>query len=281
VSCRPSGCANCCGRTPNPPSHGGRSAATPHASEHCSYKPAPDTHAVTLISDRSGYTLKVESDAVDVHRFRRLLDTAGRTADLIGRDQLLTEALALWRGPALHNAATDQLRERLCADLNEQYQRTIEASIAIGLELGRHEKLLPELTRLCSEQPVRERLTELHMRALHAAGCTAEALDAYTRFRTRLADQLGLDPSERLGGLRQAILRGERLSETVASAPDATPVRPAQLPADLTSFAGRAEHLGLLDSLLTRPTRAIVISAIDGTGGVGKTALAVSVSPRR
>src|SRR6266511_1686385 len=151
-------------------------------------------------------------------------------------------------------------------------------SIATGLDLGRHRQLLPELARLCAEHPVRERLVELHMRALYRHGRTAEALDVYHQARTRLADALGLDPGPVLQQLHQAILRGDPLPPTqVSPSPPsmASRVAPAQLPADLATFAGRVEQLNQLDTLLSSSATAVVISAIAGTAGIGKTALAV------
>jgi len=234
---------------------------------------------VELVSHRDGYMLRVDPDAVDAHRFRRLLDQAADTTDLDHRDRLLHDALALWRGPALHNAAvSDRLRRRLCAGLDEQRLQAVEASIATGLDLGRHRQLLPELARLCAEHPVRERLVELHMRALYRHGRTAEALDVYHQARTRLADALGLDPGPVLQQLHQAILRGDPLPPTqVSPSPPsmASRVAPAQLPADLATFAGRVEQLNQLDTLLSSSATAVVISAIAGTAGIGKTALAV------
>src|SRR5439155_3213637 len=136
-------------------------------------------HGVSLTAHRGGYALKVDPDAVDVHRFRRLLAAAGESADLPERDRLLREALALWRGPALHNAAPDRLRERLCADLDELRLRAVEESLAAGLDLGRHPQLLPDLARLNAEHPYRDRLVELQMLALYRLGRAAEALDVY------------------------------------------------------------------------------------------------------
>jgi DNA-binding SARP family transcriptional activator/Tfp pilus assembly protein PilF len=233
--------------------------------------------AVRLVSDRGGYTLKVDPDAVDAHRFRTLLDRARQTADLCERDRLLREALTLWRGPALHNVVSEPLRQRLCAELDEQRLQAVEASIAAGLDLGRHEQLLPELARLGAEHPVRERLVELHMRALHHAGRTAEALELYRQARTRLADELGLDPGRPLRELHQAILQGdpEPLADTLPPQP---PVRPTQLPPDVPGFTGREGELDELDALPAAPGQegtAVVISAVSGTAGVGKTALAV------
>ncbi|TML22344.1 MAG: SARP family transcriptional regulator, partial [Actinobacteria bacterium] len=229
---------------------------------------------VALDFQQGGYVLHAEPETVDVHRFRRLLDRAGTTTDAGTRERLLRQALALWRGPALDGAATPRLRTRLCADLEEQRLHASEEAIAAGLVLGRHRELLAELADLTGTHPAREHLAELHMRALYATGRTAEALAAYTRLRTHLADQLGLDPAPALQRLHRSILRREPL-------PDSTPpgtrsdVRPAQLPPDLPGFAGRTGQLEHLDRLLAGRTSAVVISAITGTAGVGKTSLAI------
>ncbi len=221
---------------------------------------------VTLASRQRGYLLDVDPDAVDVHRFRRLLDAAARTTDLAERDKLLREALAEWHGPPLDRAATDEVRQRLCADLDELHLRATEESLATGIALGRHRDLLPELARAATAQPVRERFVELHMRALYKVGRTAEALDVYHRARARLADELGIDPGPALDELYRGILRGDRIP--VAG----TRITPALLPAHLPVFAGRREHLDQLDRLISIGANAVVIS---GTAGVGKTTLAV------
>jgi hypothetical protein len=189
----------------------------------------------------------------------------------------LCTALALWRGPALHHAATDRVRQRLCGDLDEMHLQAIEESLAVGLQLGRHRQLLPELLRLAAEHPTRDRLIELHMLALHQDGRTADALEVYTRARTRLADSLGLDPSPALQRLHTAILRGEPIPTSDSAAPPTgeTWVAPAQLPTDTPGFTGRARHLADLDELSSEDATGMVIAAIAGTAGVGKTALAL------
>jgi DNA-binding SARP family transcriptional activator len=248
-------------------------------------------HGVALTSRQRGYLLTVDPDTVDAHRFRCLLDAATRTADLPEREALLNAATAEWHGPALHHAATDELRQRLCADLDELRLHAIEESIATGLELGRHRELLPELARLNAEHSICERLIELHMLALYRTGRTADALDVYTHARTRLADTLGIDPGPDLQQTHMAILRGEPLPPAHEAAPlvvsataplgptAARAVCPAQLPPDPAGFAGRVEHLRQLDAVLSDARSgsgaAIVICAIAGSAGVGKTALAV------
>jgi DNA-binding SARP family transcriptional activator/tetratricopeptide (TPR) repeat protein len=229
-----------------------------------------------LLSRPGGYLLRVERDAVDAHRFRHLLDRATDCTDLHQREQLLHECLALWRGPALHKAAvSDRQRQRLCAGLEEQRMQAVEASLAVGLDLGRHRELLPELARLNAEHPIREHLVALHMLALYRHGRTSEALDAYHHARTRLADELGLDPGAALQQLHHAILRGEPLPATAAPPRSGGGITPALLPASLSTFTGRNTHLDRLDRLLADNTTAVVISAIAGTAGIGKTALAL------
>jgi DNA-binding SARP family transcriptional activator/tetratricopeptide (TPR) repeat protein len=232
---------------------------------------------VELVTDRDGYRLRADPDTVDAHRFRGLVERAAATADPQQRDRLLREALALWRGSALHQAAaSERIRQRLCADLEEQHLQAIEASIATGLELGRHRELVAELARLTAEHPTRERLVELHMLALYRSGRTVEALDVYTRTRARLADQLGLDPGPALRQLQQAILRGTPAAAPPppsggATATAAGAIRPAQLPPYQVQFTGRERYLDSLDGFAASGA-AVVIS---GTAGVGKTALAV------
>jgi DNA-binding SARP family transcriptional activator/Tfp pilus assembly protein PilF len=236
---------------------------------------------VALDWEHGGYVIRVDPETIDAHRFRQLIAEAGATMDLAVRDRLLAEARSLWRGPALQDAASDRLRQRICADLDEMRLHAIEESLAVGLELGRHRQIAVELAALTSEHPLRERLVELHMLALYRAGRTPDALDAFNRYRERLADRLGLDPTNTLRQLHTAILRAEPVREPTPAAPASTGhTRPAQLPADLAMFAARAEPLRRLDALVGdqvdgESPATVLICAITGTAGVGKTALAV------
>jgi DNA-binding SARP family transcriptional activator/tetratricopeptide (TPR) repeat protein len=227
------------------------------------------THGVALEFQQRGYVLHAPPESIDAHRFRRLLAQADRTGDPGAREALLSQALGLWRGPALAGAATELLRSRLCADLEELRLHATEESVAVRLALGRHRELLAELADLTATHPARERLAELHMRALYAAGRTEDALAVYADLRTRLATRLGLDPGPAVQRLQRIILRREPL-DAPAAVP--APPRPAQLPLDLAGFTGRDAELRQLDDLLG--TRSVV-AAVTGTAGVGKTTLAV------
>jgi DNA-binding SARP family transcriptional activator/tetratricopeptide (TPR) repeat protein len=263
----------------NPPQHARRAVHTSIARIRALLAAAgAEEHGVSLTSHRTGYLLKVAPETVDAHQFRAAAERGVAMADPAERDRLLREALALWRGPALADTS-DRIRQRLCVDLDELRLRAVEERAAAGLALGRGADSLPELARLTAEHPYRERLVELHMLALHRTGRTADAIAVYTRTRTRLAEEIGLDPGPALQRVHEAILRGDPIPPTGPSPRPASPT-PAQLPADLAGFAGRSGHLRRLDALLSDPSgagdiAAVVVSAIAGTAGVGKTALAV------
>lgn len=231
---------------------------------------------VELASTAHGYQLNIATELVDAHRFRSILDRASGVVDPSERIGLLQDALQLWRGPALADAASGWLRERICADLYEQRRIAIEQLMADQLALGRHREVLPELARLVNDEPGEERFVELYMRALYESGRAPEALEVYARSRRYLADELGLEPSPGLRQLQRQIMRHElphpaRQAGTAAATAHSSPV-PRQLPVDLASFAGREQDLRRLDAVLDAGAggSAPPVATITGTAGVGK-----------
>lgn len=235
----------------------------------------------------NGYRIVVEPDQVDVHRFRALVHRAAESSDPAEQIEWLRAALDLWRGPVLADAIDGWARERLCFDLEQRRITAVEDLATASLRLRRERQILPELARIAGENLSREGLVALHMRALYQSGRKADAVDAFARARTYLADELGLDPSPALQDLYRSILRDELAVPPSAEAASTNPPKPVvsalqvvprQLPADTPGFVGRAEYLDRLDRLLAGTSDSdtpVVISTIDGTAGVGKTALAV------
>ncbi|HTF08430.1 MAG TPA: BTAD domain-containing putative transcriptional regulator, partial [Asanoa sp.] len=216
------------------------------------------------------YRIQVDPRSVDAHRFSDLVARARETADPRSRGDLLRTAVALWQGPALDGIGPG--RERLGARLEEARKTALDLRIVADLDAGRHAELVGELTELSAGAPLDERLTGHLMTALFGDGRRAEALGVYTKARDRIRDDLGLDPGDELRKLHTAILRDDPALRPV---PAANGIRPAQLPAAVPDFVGRAALLDRLDALVGDGRTTVVVSAIDGAGGVGKTALAV------
>jgi DNA-binding SARP family transcriptional activator/tetratricopeptide (TPR) repeat protein len=235
-------------------------------------------HAYELITVGDGYRLSAAPEAVDAHRFRALVDAAATLPDPAARIDLLRSGLALWRGPVLAQAASDWLRSRLGADLEERRLAAVEDLMADSLALRRERTVLPSLAEIAASHPGRERLIDLYMQALHRVGRKAEALAVYDRTRAFLTDELGIDPGPALRERHRAILRDEPAPEPPPVDP-VHPIVPRQLPAAVAHFVGRAGELaGLRPDRLTDPDRPSPVVVIDGTAGVGKTTLAVHIA---
>jgi DNA-binding SARP family transcriptional activator len=167
-----------------------------------------DAQGVTLERHGDFYQMACDPLLVDAHEFRALLGRA-RDSDDEDRAMLLDRALALWRGPALADVGTEEVRERLCHGLQESRLAAVEERAEVYLRLGRHLSLVDELTELAARYPHRSRITAALMCALYRSGGTADALATYQRARQRLNDELGLEPPVELRRLHMAILRGD------------------------------------------------------------------------
>ncbi|MFI9592688.1 ATP-binding protein [Nonomuraea sp. NPDC052265] len=224
-----------------------------------------------------GYRLHVRAEDVDACRFEETARRGGRelasgTARRAG--SLLEEALALWRGDALADVREAPFAGAAAPRLEELRVAAVEDRFEAKLRLGRHDDVLADMAAMATVHPLRERLAGLRMRALHAAGRRSDALAVFEQVRGTLAEELGVDPSERLRDTHLAVLRGELESpEAEQSRPEALRGR---LPAPLTSFVGRADELRLLAGSLETSRLVTVV----GPGGAGKTRLAVEAASR-
>jgi DNA-binding SARP family transcriptional activator len=157
-----------------------------------------------------GYRLGVDDDELDVSRLRQLLAAARErvsAGELEAAAEILREGLGLWRGPTLAGLLLESHGREEVAQLDELRLAALMDRIDCDLALGRHEEALGELHVLVGEHPLRERLRAQQMLALYRADRQADALDAYQRARHDLMDELGIEPSESLQRLQQAILR--------------------------------------------------------------------------
>ncbi|MBA8951910.1 BTAD domain-containing putative transcriptional regulator [Actinomadura namibiensis] len=220
-----------------------------------------------------GYRLAVPSGAVDAHDFEDRLRAARALADPAARAEALRAALALWRGPALADAAGLAFAEGPAARLEGLRQAALEERVDADLELGRHAELIPELEALAAADPLREPLRGRLIRALYAAGRQADALAEYAAVKRELADALGVDPSPDLEALHLSVLRQD---PALRAAPPPSPRAGGNLPARLTSFVGREEDLTRVRKLLAEERLVTLV----GPGGAGKTRLAWEAGER-
>ncbi|MFC4327583.1 BTAD domain-containing putative transcriptional regulator [Streptomyces andamanensis] len=240
-----------------------------------------------LVSESGGYAVRgLDAGALDLATAQDLgteADKARAAGDLHRARALLGRALHLWDGEPLAGVP-GPYAEAQRVRLEEWRLQLLEARLDMDLEQARHGEAVSELTALTAAHPLRERLRELLMLALYRSGRQAEALAVYADTRRLLADELGVDPRPALRELQQRILRADpALAEPSAPAPEpvAAPVRPAQLPATVPDFTGRASFVTeLSDMLASAEGRVMAVSALAGIGGVGKTTLAVHVAHR-
>jgi DNA-binding SARP family transcriptional activator/tetratricopeptide (TPR) repeat protein len=235
-----------------------------------------------IVTEPGSYRITADGVGVDLWEFRQLVATACTTAGQDPRParELYRAALALWRGPAL--AAVDsESMHRAAAALAEERLRATEECIEVELTLGGAGELVAELTDLVSQHPYREGLHRALILALYRAGRQVDALTAYQHVRGLLAAELGLEPGAALRDLHRRILGEDATLFAVGPArsgrPAAPPV-PRQLPAPPPMFTGRGAELAELDRVPDSST--VVIAAIDGMAGIGKTALAVQAAHR-
>jgi DNA-binding SARP family transcriptional activator/tetratricopeptide (TPR) repeat protein len=240
-----------------------------------------------------GYLIQVEPGELDLHLFTEHCG-AGRRA-LVGGQwasaaDAYAAALALWRGQPL--ADVPNLSDHpLIRQLDETRLQAVQGRIEADLNLARHKDLIGELRALTESYPLREAFREQLMLALYRSGRQAEALEAYLAQRQALVEELGVEPSAALRDLHARILDSDPALDIPAPRTEAGPAAgraahaartapPRQLPADTRVFTGRGRELGELLALAGKAPAGnaagmVVISALDGMAGVGKSALAV------
>ena len=253
-----------------------------------------DEGSGVLATRPPGYLLHLEPGSLDLHRFQGLVEAAqqalshGEPAQAATR---LREALGLWRGSALCDVDSDALRWVEAPRLEELRLAALEARVDAELQLGLHARLVGEVQALVAAHPLRERFAGQLMLALYRSGRQADALEVFGATRRRLVEDLGVEPEEALQRLHRAILTGDpALHHLAADAgppgpiPRPTQLIPRELPSPIAEFTGRTRELELLAQLLdvtdTTAGRPVVISAIDGMGGIGKSALAIQAANR-
>jgi DNA-binding SARP family transcriptional activator/pimeloyl-ACP methyl ester carboxylesterase/class 3 adenylate cyclase len=203
-----------------------------------------------------GYLLTVAPGDLDSLRFARLAgegSAALEAGDAAMAAQRLTEALALWRGPAFAGIDVPSVRAE-AGRLEEMRLAALESRAEALLASGRHGEAIAELETLTAAHPLRERLWSLRMLALYQAGRQADALHAYGDLRAILADELGIDPGPALRDLHARIVRQDPALDEAARR------QPADLPpgAPQTRYVQAAGGVRIAYQILGHGDRDIV-----------------------
>ena len=243
-----------------------------------------------------GYLVEVGPGELDAEVFADAC-ARGRLALREGDDKaacdLLTEALGLWRGEPLTDLSAWADADAHVLRLQETRLLALEGRIEAELRLGRHGELIAEIQTLARTHPLREELHRQLMLALYRAGRQAESLEVFRELHRTLTGELGVEPSASLRELHARILaadpalavplvpaEGVPTAVRTEAAPAAARGPRFQLPSETRAFTGRTreiDHLLALADEAPAGTHAgmVVISAIDGMAGIGKSALAL------
>jgi DNA-binding SARP family transcriptional activator/tetratricopeptide (TPR) repeat protein len=242
-----------------------------------------------IITRDPGYLIELGEPELDLLRFVSLCQVGGkamRSAAWLQASDVLSDALELWRGEPLTDIPSQTLHRNEAPRLEHLRMQAVEWRIEAGLHLGRHDELVPELQALVARYPLRERFHAQLILAYYHCGRQGEALATYRDARRLLVDELGIEPAPELQQLHEDVLAGRtpltlswRGGAKIAAVTGRTALSvPTQLPNAVRHFAGRRNELKTLAGLLNQAPGipgAVVISAIGGTAGVGKSALAV------
>ena len=228
-----------------------------------------------IVTSAAGYRLDAAPEAVDALRFTALLNRAREAAaatDWRSARASVDEALALWRGPAYAEFADREFAAAEAARLEQLKLVAYETRFEIGLAVGEGSALVPELEKAVAEQPTRERLWELLIRALYRAGRQSDALSAYLRARRSLAEELGVEPGPGLQAVHAAVLAQDPGLDT---GPTGGIDAAGQLvPAGAHPFQGRDREMAWLRERWRHTIEGGgSVAVISGPSGIGTTRL--------
>jgi DNA-binding SARP family transcriptional activator/transcriptional regulator with XRE-family HTH domain len=240
-----------------------------------------------LDSVGGAYRLILSGNELDLLVFR---DLAARAAaaqaggDLMAAAELYEDAVGLWRGEPLADVDVLSAHPGVTA-LKQELAGVLLRYAEVACALGQPYRVLPRLQAFADAEPLNELAHARLMIALAGAGQQAAAIRIYEDTRLRLDRELGLYPGKELGEAYLRVLRQDIRAEdggrtnALPSALTATVhVAPRQLPAAPRGFIGRADELSALSRLLDRDsgeTGGVIVAALTGMAGIGKTALAV------
>ncbi|MCM2578601.1 AfsR/SARP family transcriptional regulator [Streptomyces meridianus] len=225
----------------------------------------------------SGYALDVAPHDLDLLLFEQRLERARAERDDGDHATALRayeSALDLWRGGVLQDVPSSVVWDPAITRAEGVRSAAIDECLDVRLRMGDYAPLVAELRSRLAEDPLREDLWQMLVRALHSSGRTLEARSAYADAERTLAAELGIEPGPSLRST------GEEVNGYVSRRRTTSPAPVCQLPIDVPDFTGRADEIAVLEGLLSAAGRQPVVAALSGPPGSGKSTLAVHVAHR-
>ena len=231
-----------------------------------------------LVTRDHGYSIRADPATLDSRRFEAALSEARKllTSDPAAASESLRHALGLWRGAALQDFAYEEFARTETIRLEELRLEAIETRVEADLRCGQGSEMIGELSSLVDQYPLRERPVMQLMRALYRSGRQAEALRACERYRARIGEDLGLEPSPELRRLEeQILLHDPRLAPFVPAGETTVMASPfkglhAFQEIDAADFFGRDR---LVADVVSRLRGGIRLVALVGPSGSGKSSV--------
>jgi DNA-binding SARP family transcriptional activator/tetratricopeptide (TPR) repeat protein len=268
---------------------GAGSGTDPDSADAGTAESVASSERASVVRGSSGYRLVVDSDRVDAFRFEQLVEEGRRALRedaFDDADRVLSEALGLWRGPALADFLFMDFAQTDAARLEELRVESVEARLEARVGLGHYAGVVGELEALVAEHPLREHARWLLMRAMYGAGRQADALAVYRAGRLTLSQELGLEPGRELRELEQAILRQAEMTDPQSatehaatgsrSPPTARPALPSGVRGvTAADYVGRAEGHELVSKCWDAAREGVRHGVlVSGEPGIGKTEFA-------
>ncbi|TDW14215.1 ATP-binding protein [Kribbella kalugense] len=215
-----------------------------------------------------GYALAARvTDLTEAQAAAERMHAAARSGDHLTVRTAARTALANWRGPSLADLRTVPYAV-IEGEQLDAWRLTLQVELLDAeLALGHAAEAARELEALAGENPLHERLWCLLALALYRTGRQADALARMAKLRSRLADELGVDPAPDTAAMELRLLRQD---PTLLLQTTPAPTVVAELPAALTSFVGREKELVSLVHRLGEPG----LITLTGGPGSGKSRLA-------
>ena len=242
----------------------------------------------------NGYRFATDNANLDLDTFRRLVDKAKtclRRDDAQQALELYVQGLAQWRGSASENSPESVAATATFASIDAEFFEAATSAAQVAVGLRQPARVLAPLRLAARIDRLNEPIHASLIIALAAAGQQAEALALYTTICEQLAGELGIDPGSELRNALQYILTqaaapgAVTMTTSVDARKAAPPIRPAQLPPDISVFTGRTSELAALGALVTKmrteARSSPPVVALNGMGGVGKSALAIRFAHQR